>query len=322
MPGGGDRAGRVQRDRGALRARCPRENLAGSARVLLGRATGELGGVARRDSELDRVDHALADRAVRDLEDEVRSCRRELVDAVRAVHDECASRVEDGERVGDRARDLRRVDAEHTGACAGRVRQRAEDVEDRARPELAPHRRGVPHRRMVRRREHEPEAERVDRLRDPLGRLLEPEAERLEHVRGSGHGADRAIAVLRDRCARRRGDDRGRRRDVERARAVAARADDVDDVVARRMHLEHVRAHRLGAPRDLVRRLTLRPQRHQEAADLSGSRLPGHDLAHHLARLAAREVASVEKRLDRRLDHRARVCLSASTSRSRSASSL
>jgi hypothetical protein len=35
---------------------------------------------------------------------------------------------------------------------------------------------------MVRRREHEAEAELVDRLRDPLRRQLEPEAELFEHV--------------------------------------------------------------------------------------------------------------------------------------------
>ncbi len=38
--------------------------------------------------------------------------------------------------------------------------------------------------------------------------------------------------------------------------------------VAGRMHRKDVRTHRLGAPRDLVRRLPLRPQRDQEAADL------------------------------------------------------
>ena len=60
--------------------------------------------------------------------------------------------------------ELRRVDADDLRARAGRVRQRPEHVEHGARGELAPHRRRVPHRRMVRRREHEAEAELVDRL--------------------------------------------------------------------------------------------------------------------------------------------------------------
>ena len=71
---------------------------------------------------------------------------------------------------------------------------------------------------MVQRREHEPEPERVDRLRDPLRRLLEREPERLEHVRGARDRADRAVPVLGDRRARRRRHDRRGRRDVERAR--------------------------------------------------------------------------------------------------------
>ena len=175
---------------------------------------------------------------------------------------------------------------------------------------------------MVQRREHEAEPERVDRLGDPLGRLLEVEAERLEHVRGAGDGAHCAVTVLRDRRACRGGDDRRGRGDVERARAVAARPHDVDDVRPRGVHGQHVGAHRLGAAGDLVGALPLRAQGHEEAADLGRCRIPGHDLAHDLARLVAAEVVAVEERLDRGLDHRARVSLTALTSRSRSASSL
>ena len=88
------------------------------------------------------------------------------------------------------------------------------------------------------------------------------------------------------------------------------------------MHREHVRTHRLGAAGDLVRRLPLRAQRDEEPADLRRRRLSAHDLAHHLAGVVAPEVMPVEQRVDRGLDHRVRVCLTASTSRSRSASSL
>ena len=278
--------------------------------------------VARFDSELGGIDHALAHSAVRDLEHEVRSGRRQLVDAARAVHHERAARVEERERVGDRARDVRRIDAEYAGARACRVRQRPEHVEDRARSELPPHGRGMPHGRMVRRREHESESEGVDRLGNPLRSLLEREAERLEHVRGSGDGAHGAIAVLRDSGTRSGGDDRRRRRDVERARPVPSRTDDVDHVVTCRVHLEHVRAHRLGAARDLVRRLPLRAQRDEKPADLHLCRLSAHDLAHHLSGVVTSEVVPVEQRVDRGLDHRVRVCLTAATSRSTSASSL
>ena len=141
---------------------------------------------------------------------------------------------------------------------------------------------------------------------DPLRRLLEREAERLEDVGGSRHRADRPVPVLRDRSPRRRSDDRSRRRDVERPPAVAARPDDVDHVVARRPHLQHVSPHRLRAAGDLVRGLALRPQRDQEPADLRGRRFASHDLAHHLACLVAPEVVPVEQLLDRSLDHGAK----------------
>ena len=143
----------------------------------------------------------------------------------------------------------------------------------------------MPHRGVMERREHEPEAERVDRQGDPLRRLLEREAKRLEDVGRSGDRADRTVPVLRDSRPRRGSDDRGRCRDVERPPAVAARPDDVHDVVARRPHLQHVSTHRLRAAGDLVRSLSLRPQCDQEPADLRGRRFPAHDLAHHLARL-------------------------------------
>ena len=90
-----------------------------------------------------------------------------------AVDDEGAPRAELGEHVGDRAHERRRVDADDLRARAGRVGQRPEHVEDRPRRELAAHRSRVPHRRMMRRREQEAEAELVDRALDLRGRKLE-----------------------------------------------------------------------------------------------------------------------------------------------------
>jgi hypothetical protein len=98
------------------------------------------------------------------------------------VDDERAARTELREYLRDRPHERRRVDADHLSPRTGRVRQRPEHVEDRPRRELAAHRRRVPHRGVVRRREEEAEAELVDRALDPRGRQLELEPERLEHV--------------------------------------------------------------------------------------------------------------------------------------------
>src|SRR5581483_12090132 len=135
-------------------------------------------------AELERVELVLAHAAAVDLADEVRPAGRELVDASRAVDDIRVRRVELDERVRERSRELRRVDAEDEGARAGRVGERSEHVEDGTRRELAADRRRVAHRGVVRLREEEAEAELVDRALDPLRRRVEPEAERLEDVGG------------------------------------------------------------------------------------------------------------------------------------------
>ena len=153
----------------------------------------------------------------------------------------------------------------------------------------------MPHRRVVRLREEEAEAELVDRALDPFRRQLELEAERLEHVCRPGLRRRRAVAVLRDRGSRGRGDERGSGRDVVRVRAVAAGAHDVDEIGAGGADTEDVLAHRLGAAGDLVRRLALRTQRDEEAGDLHLRRVAGHDHGHRLARLVAREVVAVEQ---------------------------
>ena len=303
-PAGCDRAGGIEQDRVASAAVRARKDLADRLRVLGRRAAAQLSGVAALDAELERVDHAWVHLSVDDLADVVRPGRRELVDPEGAVDDEGAAGAELRQHVRDRLHERLRVDADHLGARAGGVRERAEHVEHGTRGELAADGGGVTHRRVVRRREHEAEPELVDRLRDPLRRLLELEAERFEHVRRSGRRGDGAVPVLGDARAGRRGDDRSRGRDVDRAGAVAARARRVDEVVALRMHRQHVVAHRLRAAGDLVRGLALQAQRDEEAAHLRRGGVAAHDLAHHLAAACAAEVLAVEQVGQRLLDQR------------------
>ncbi len=304
MAGGRDRARGVEQDRVAPATVRSREHLPDRGGVLGGSAAAQLVRVAARHAQVERVDHSLADVAVDDLADVVRAGGRELVDSVGTVDDEGPPCSELREHVGDRAHERLRVDADHLGARAGGVRERAEHVEHGTRGELAADGRRVAHRGMVRGGEHEAEAELVDRLRDPLRGLLEAEAELLEHVRRAGRRRDGAIAVLRDAGPGRRRHDRGRRRDVERAGAVAAGAGGVDQVVALRPHGQDVLPHRLGAAGDLVGRLALEAERDEEAADLGLRRLAAHDLAHHLAAARPPELLPVQEVGERLLDHR------------------
>ena len=219
------------------------------------------------------------------------------------MDDESARRSELRQHLGDRAHELRGIDADHLSTCARRVRERAEHVEDGTRGELAPHGRGVPHRRVVRGREEEAEAELVDRARYSLGRLVEVEAQGLEHVgraAGRGHGP---VAVLGHPGSGRRRNERRGGRDVDRPCAVAAGARGVDEVAALRPYRQRVLAHRLRAAGDLVRGLALGTQRDQKACDLGGRRLAAHDRSHHTLRLFAGEIVSVEQPCQRLLDH-------------------
>ena len=71
-------------------------------------------------------------------------------------------------------------DADQLAPRPGRIRQRTEQVEDRAHRELAAHRDDVARRLVMRRREHEAEASLVDAAPDGLGAEIDARAERLE----------------------------------------------------------------------------------------------------------------------------------------------
>jgi hypothetical protein len=76
-----------------------------------------------------------------------------------------------------------------------------------------------------------------------------------------------SIAVLGDRGAAGGDDERGEGRDIVRAGIVAAGADDVDRV-PRRLHTQHLGAHRFDGAGDLFDAFATCAQRHQEAAHL------------------------------------------------------
>ncbi len=96
-----------------------------------------------------------------------------------------------------------------------------------------------------------------------------------------------------------RRDERRRRGDVVRVRAVAAGARRVDQILPPGPHREHVLAHRLGAARDLVRGLALDPERDEESAYLRLGCFAAHDRRHRLACLRAGEIAALDHGVQR-----------------------
>ena len=119
------------------------------------------------------------------------------------------------------------------------------------------------------RREHEAETELVDRLGDPApggcssripsasSTSAEPAAELAARFPCFATAAPAAAATSAAAVEM-----------LNVCGAVAAGADDVDDVRSLGRDRDDVLAHRLGEPGDLVGRLALRPQGDEEAGDL------------------------------------------------------
>ena len=97
---------------------------------------------------------------------------------------------------------------------------------------------------MVSRRKDEAAA-RLSEAAFEAGRIeIDLHAEALQHVGGADASADRTIAMLGDRHAGRRGDHRGRGRDVEGADTVAAGARGIEHVAVVQVERPSAFAHR------------------------------------------------------------------------------
>src|SRR6185436_13095022 len=118
-----------------------------------------------------------------------------------------------------------------------------------------------------------------------------------QHVRRPAQPGGGAVAVLGERAARARGDQRRGRRHVER-RLAAPGPGGVDQVAAVGRHGGRERAHGPGQAGELVDRLPLRPQRDEEPGDLRLGGVAAHDLAEDGAGLLAREVVAGGERVD------------------------
>ena len=206
------------------------------------------------------------------------------------MHDQGMLTAKGLERLRYRFAKALAVDAEQLAANAGGIGQRSDEVEECAQAKLAARPDGMTHRTVVRRCEHEAEADVVDGSRDLLRRQIQGHAEALEEIGAAAGTRDGAVAVLGHLRSRRRGDEAGGGRDVEQVRPVAARAHEIDQVRPLhgdgRRHLAHY--HRRAG--DLLDCLALHAQPQQQGADLRIRGLAGHDAAHHRRHLVAAEI--------------------------------
>ena len=95
---------------------------------------------------------------------------------------------------------------------------------------------------------------------------------------------------------------RARGGDVERAAGVAAGTAGVDETGLVDVDLRGEAPHHRRGGRDLFHRFALYPQAYQEAADLRGRALAGHDVLHDIGHLRTVEVPPRDDGANRRLD--------------------
>ena len=182
-----------------------------------------------------------------------------------------------------------REHAEELARHAGRVRERPEQVEQRARAELDAHRRDVAHRGVVRLREHEAQPRLGEAALEPRRIETDLHAERGQHVGRAGARGGGAVAVLGDRHAAAGDDDRGERRDVVASPNGRRRCRRCRWRPAGARHPGHAPAHRRDRADDLVERLAAHAQRHQEGAALRRRDLAREQVVEGGAGLLARQ---------------------------------
>ena len=135
------------------------------------------------------------------------------------------------------------------------------------------------------------------------GARRDVDAERFEEIGAAATARHRPVAVLRDLDAAGGNHERRDRRDVERVRAIAARATGVEHVGELPRQLRRARAHGPCEPDDLRRPLAFHRQRDEQAGDLRWLSAALHDLVHGRGGLLDGEVLTALKLLDQRGEH-------------------
>jgi hypothetical protein len=202
------------------------------------------------------------------------------------MHDQSAFRAQLRQRLGDERQPLPAEHAQQLLAGVGGVGQRSQQVEHCAHAEFTAHRGDMAHRGMVQRREHKPDADLLDALRDLFGREVQVHAQRFQHIGTAALAADGAVAVLGDGYARRRDHERRRRREVPSLQRVAARAAGVQQVRVIDGNLHRVGAHGACEADQLLQRLAARAHRHQHARNLHRRQRAVHHRVHQRLRLS------------------------------------
>jgi len=196
------------------------------------------------------------------------------------MHDERTAHAKGAQRMGNVVRKTWVGDAEYAVAGSGGIGQRTENVEDRTNANLAAQRRGELHRRMVRLREHEPNADLFDTLRHRIRAELDLHPKRLQNVGAATGAAHSAITVLCHGLTGGRQDDSVSRGDIEGTYAVTTGATGVGNRLADRDR-QRFFAHNGQATGDFISRFSLNPDRRYKRAELRRCARSLHYFGHH-----------------------------------------
>ena len=140
---------------------------------------------------------------------------------------------------------------------------------------------------------HETDADFRHAGRHLRGLEVERNARGFQYVGAAGTRGDRAVAVFGHAPAGGGDHEAGGGGYIEQIGAIATGADDVHHVFAVDRHRARQTAHHHHGAGDLVQRLPLHAQTHQEGPDLRVSGLAGHDLAHDALHVLEGEVLAV-----------------------------
>ena len=177
-------------------------------------------------------------------------------------------------------------------ARAGGVGQRAEQVENTAHANLPARADGMPHRRMMAGRKHEPDAAFVYAAANLLRGNRNIDAGGLEHVGAARVAGGGTAAVFRHTHPGGAGNQGAGGGDIEQAGAVTAGTDGVHHRPGLDLDPGRQLAHDHGGAGELLDCLALDGERHQEGADLRRRRLAAHDHLHHRLHLFARQAVA------------------------------
>jgi hypothetical protein len=212
--------------------------------------------------------------------------------ATETVHHQRALAAEGAEGSRENEAVPRIEHAAHLARGTGGVGERAEHVEDRGYPERAPRAHHMLHRGVQCGREQKADPDLVDAAPDHARVGVDAHAECLEHVRAPAAAARGTIAVLGHRHAACGHHDRDRGRDVATRDAAATGAARVEQGRTRGRHARDRLAHGRGRAGDLVGRLALAREPHEQRPDLRWLTRTRHQLAKHLGDLVARQIVT------------------------------